>query len=99
MKNLPMELWLHRDFIDPEEKVYWEEDINGVKVKIVKMTKKGKRKIVWFCNNTGVVLPESYIELVDKKRYYELCEKMVRENPDLTHPKVRAYFNINFDLP
>ena len=99
MKRYPMELWLHRDFIDLEEKVYWEEDINGVKVRIVEMTKRGKREIVWFCDNVGVVLPDSYKELVDKKRYYELCEKMARENPDLTHPKVRLHFKIRFSLP
>ena len=98
MKNISIELWLHRDFIDPEGKVYWEEKINGVRVWIEERKRKDRRKIIWFYDNVGVVLPDSYKELVDKKRYYELCEKMAKENPDLTHPKVRLHFKIKFDL-
>jgi len=94
MKNIPVEFWLHKDFIDPEERVYWEEEINGVKVKIVEIVHRKRRDIVWFCGNTGVVLPNSYLELLDKKRYFEICKKMVKANPDLTHPRVKAYFNI-----
>ena len=98
MKELQKEL-LHRNFVDPEEKVYWEEHINGVKVWVGEITHNGRKEIVWFCDNVGVVIPPSQLPLVEQKRYFTLCEQMARKNPDLTHPKVRAFFQIKFSLP
>ena len=102
LENFPVEIdyILHKDYIDPENKIYWEEEINGIRVWIEeRKTKRREREIIWFCNNVGVVLPDKYKKFIVEKRYYELCEIMAKENPDITHPRVRLHFRIKFSLP
>jgi hypothetical protein len=101
MWKVKLPKFIRRNYIKPEEKVFWKETVCGHEIDIYE----NKEGIVfWRVSRTptdyvAIALPKSKLQFVKEKRYWDLTKEMAKENANLLPYELRKWFGVSPKLP